>query len=148
MRGASDRGDGEGGATGEGGRGGCYSPADRINAIGNGRVGETVGRLWVESNTTRRNSLSYSKQAGSFSVGPSTGVSLSESRVRSIGLWVETRRGGGFTFAGCERVVGVVKVLDSHDKRTAHDVKFMLALQGGSRVGVFGCTDTQAELVV
>lgn len=87
MRGASDRGDGQGGATGEGGRGGCYSPADRIDAVcvccdreggkrgrgrvlawskggikrkrdmderggkygrtGNGRVGETVGRLWV-----------------------------------------------------------------------------------------------------
>lgn len=41
-----------------------------------------------------------------------------------------------------------IDVLDSHDKRTAHDVKFMLALQGGSRVGVFGRTDTQAELVV
>lgn len=41
-----------------------------------------------------------------------------------------------------------IHVLDSHDKRTTHDVKFMLALQCGSHVGSFGCTDTETELVV
>lgn len=111
-----------------------------------------------QSNTTGRNCLSYSKHVGRFGVGPSTGVSLSESRGRSVGLGVETGWGGRFTVAGCERVVGVVKVavmrekrrmalaeagrygrreihvLDSHDKRTTHDVKFMLALQCGSHV--------------
>lgn len=85
---------------------GSYFPAPLPSA-------RSISETWIQnsqSNTTRRNSLSYSKQAGRFGVGPSTGVSLSESRVRSVGLWVETRRGGGFTFAGCERVVGVVKV--------------------------------------
>lgn len=61
--------------------------------------------------------MSYSKHAGRFSVGPSTSVSLSESRVRSVGLGVETRRSGGFAFAGCERVVGVVKVPVVHEER-------------------------------
>lgn len=41
-----------------------------------------------------------------------------------------------------------IDVLDRHDKRTAHDIEFMLALQCGSHVGSFGCTDTETELVV
>lgn len=41
-----------------------------------------------------------------------------------------------------------IDVLDRHDKGTAHDIEFMLALQCGSHVGSFGCTDTETELVV
>lgn len=109
-------------------------PVGRVDAVRDGRVGIAVGCRRVESNTTGRNCLSYSKHVGRFGVGPSTGVSLSESRGRSVGLGVETGWGGRFTVAGCERVVGVVKAVDSHDKRTTHDIKFMLALQCGSHV--------------
>lgn len=120
-----------------------------VDSVGDGRVGDTVGRGGVEGRSGRSDGLTHDPDIGGTvrrSVG--TSVSLSESRGGSIGLRVETWWRSSLSLARGKRVVGLVKVGNGHDKLTSHHIELVLTLESSGDIGSLGGTDSKTELVV